>query len=81
MEVGRYLEELYPGETNFTEEKAYEYILYTEFLLYLYSNKYRDAKLLLENPIYTSKKINRTKKIVSNYFLFSLFRFYKLLRQ
>lgn len=81
MEVGRYLEELYPGETNFTEEKAYEYILYKEFLLYLYSNKYRDAKLLLENSIYTSKKINRTKKIVSNYFLFSLFRIYKLLRQ
>lgn len=47
-DIRRYLHGLYPEDVPFTEEWAQEYVFYKEFLLYLLTGQYAQAKALVK---------------------------------
>lgn len=49
MDIRRYLNELFPQDSCFTEAQMMDYEFYKEFLLCLYHLQYRKAKILIEN--------------------------------
>lgn len=79
MEIRKYLEELYPGQTGYTQEWAEEYVFYCEYLMYLHYGDFRKAKQLVEACTLHTPKVNMARKMVANRLVFHLFRLYKTL--
>lgn len=77
--IRRYLNELFPDDICFTEEELQEYEFYKEFLSYLYKGDYLSAKQLVYNSNLKTSKLNKTRKIVANRIIFTLFRLYKII--
>lgn len=79
MEIRKYLEELYPGQTGYTQEWAEEYVFYCEYLMYLHYGDFRKAKQLVETCTLHTLKVKKARKLTANRLLFQLFRWYKAL--
>lgn len=78
MEIRKYLEELYPGQTGYSQEWADEYLFYREYLLYLHNGDFRNAKQLVDNCNLKTPKVNKARKMTANRLVFTLFRWYKI---
>lgn len=78
MEIRKYLEELYPGQTGYSQEWADEYLFYREYLLYLHNGDFRNAKQLVDNCNLKTPKVNKARKMTANRLVFMLFRWYKI---
>lgn len=78
MEIRKYLEELYPGQTGYSQEWADEYLFYREYLLYLHNGVFRNAKQLVDNCNLKTPKVNKARKMTANRLVFMLFRWYKI---
>ena len=76
-EIRKYLEELYPGQTGYTQEWAEEYVFYREYLMYLHYGNFRKAKQLVEACTLHTPKVNKARKMTANRLVFQLFRCYK----
>jgi hypothetical protein len=79
MEIRKYLEELYPDQTGYTQEWAEEYVFYCEYLMYLHYGDFRKAKQLVETCTLHTLKVKKARKLTANRLLFQLFRWYKAL--
>lgn len=80
MNIRRYLNELFPADACFMEERMDEYEFYKEFLLYLHRGEYKQAKQLVKNApeiIYSTRQYRQAKKTVSSWLRFVAFRIYK----
>ena len=78
--IRRYLNELFPADTCFSEEQIQEQLFYKEFLLYLHRGEYKHAKqFVTEAPqiIRSTRQYNQAKKSVKSWVRFTAFRFYK----
>lgn len=78
--IRRYLNELFPEDVCFSEERLQEYEFYKEFLLYLHRGEYRKAKQLVNeasDAILSTRQYTQAQKAVSNRLRFSAFRIYK----
>lgn len=78
MEIRKYLEELYPGQTGYSQEWADEYLFYREYLLCLHQGDYRKAKQLINDCTLDTPKVNKARKMTANRLVFMLFRWYKI---
>ena len=79
MDIRKYLEELYPGQTGYTQELAEEYVFYREYLMHLHYGNFRKAKQLVDACTLDKPKVNKARKMVANRLVFHLFRWYKTL--
>ena len=79
MDIRKYLEELYPGQTGYTQEWADEYMFYREYLMYLHFGDFCKAKLLVEACALNTQKVNMARKMTVNKLVFQFFRWYKAL--
>lgn len=79
MEIRKYLEELYPGQTGYTQEWAEEYVFYREYLMYLHYGNFREAKQLVDMCTLDMPKVNKARRMTTNRLVFQLFRLYKAL--
>jgi hypothetical protein len=81
VEIRRYLAELFPGEVEFSEQWAHDYMVYRRFLVAVYNFDYRSARRELLNIQKISSKeqkaISRTKTRIGFYF-FALVKRWKL---
>lgn len=81
VEIRRYLAELFPGDVEFSEQWAHDYMVYRRFLVAVYNFDYRSArKELLSIQKISSKEqkaICRTKTRIGFYF-FALVKRWKL---
>ena len=70
--IRRYLNELFPDDVCFTEERLQEYEFYKEFLLYLHQFKYKQAKQLIANAtaIADSAKVKQAKRFTQTWLHF-----------
>lgn len=78
--IRQYLYELFPGEVEYTEDWADEYLFYREFLLYLHKFKYDAAKKMIlkySEKLEHSTKYIQSKKFTSSVPCFIFFHFYK----
>jgi len=78
--IRKYLDELFPGEVEYSEEWADEYLFYREFLLFLHNFGIRDAKALIRRysvRLSNNPKYIRAMKITSSVLNFMLFHIYK----
>jgi hypothetical protein len=79
MEIRRYLRDKYALQLfNYSEEYIQEYLFYREYLLHLYHGDYRKAKMLTDNCILNTPKVNKARKMTANRVVFVLFRWYKM---
>lgn len=79
MDIRKYLEERYPGQTGYTQEWADEYMFYREYLMYLHFGDFCKAKLLVEACALNTQKVNVARKMTVNKLVFQFFRWYKAL--
>lgn len=79
MDIRKYLEELYPSQTGYTQEWADEYMFYREYLMYLHFGDFCKAKLLVEACALNTQKVNMARKMTVNKLVFQFFRWYKAL--
>lgn len=80
MNIRRYLNELFPEDACFSEERMQEYEFYKEFLFYLHHWEYKEAKnLVLSAPeiIYNTRQYGQAKRMTRSRVHFALFRIYK----
>jgi len=80
MNIRRYLNELFPEDACFSEERMQEYEFYKEFLLYLHHGEYKEAKnLVLSAPeiICNTRQYGQAKRMTRSRVHFALFRIYK----
>lgn len=80
MNIRRYLNELFPDDVCFTEERMQEYEFYKEYLLYLHQGAYKKAQELVSSApqmIYNTRQYNQAKKMTRSWVRFTLFRIYK----
>ena len=80
MNTRRYLNELFPQDACFSEEKMQEYEFYKEFLLYLHQLKYRKAKELIHSSsllIGATDKMKQAKRITSSRLFFLVAHIFK----
>ena len=81
VNIKRYLDELFPGEVEFSEQWAHDYMVYRRFLVAVYNFDYREARknlLTLQqiNPK-ERKSLKRTKTRIG-FYLFCLVKRLKL---
>ena len=65
MNIRRYLNELFPNDICFTEERMQEYEFYKEFLFYVHQRDYRKAKQLIADipsSIANSAKVRQAQR-------------------
>lgn len=79
--IRQYLDELFPGQIDYSETWAKEYLFYTEFLQMLHQDRYEEAKMLAIECDVQTKKVLRAKRIVNNRLVFEIFRMYKKCRE
>lgn len=78
MQVWKYLEEKYPGQSGYDEMHAQEFVFYKEYLQMLHQWRYRDIRrLVADNANLTTPKYWQAKKMASNPILFVAFHYYK----
>jgi len=81
VEIRRYLDELFPGEVEFSEQWAHDYMVYRRFLVAVYNFDYKTARKELNNIQKISPKeqkaINRTKTRIG-FYIFALVKRWKL---
>jgi glycosyltransferase involved in cell wall biosynthesis len=81
VEIRRYLDELFPGEVEFSEQWAHDYMVYRRFLVAVYNFDYKTARKELNNlQKITSKEqkaIKRTKTQIG-FYIFALVKRWKL---
>ncbi len=80
MKVRRYLNELFPQDACFTEDRMQEYEFYKEYLLYLHKREFDNANALVAKYsaiIPNSAKLKQAKKMTSARLRFVLFASYK----
>lgn len=73
VEIRRYLDELYPGEVEFSEDWANDYLVYKRFLLAVYRFDYAEAKRQLAQLININYKERRALNYSKSRFGFYLF--------
>ena len=81
VEIKRYLDELFPGEVEFSEQWAHDYMVYRRFLMAVYAFNYKEArKQLLSIQQINAKKrkaLNRTKTRLG-FYMFCIIKRLKL---
>jgi len=82
VEIRRYLDELFPGEVEYSEQWAHDYMVYRRFLMAVYNFDYKIARKELQNIQKISSKeqkaIQRTKTRLG-FYIFALVKRYKLM--
>lgn len=78
-DIRRYLNELFPADTCFTEKQIQEQLFYKEFLLYLHQLEYRKAKKLINEytTIADSEKVKQAKRFTKIWLHFVVAHFVK----
>ena len=81
VEIRRYLYELFPGEVEFSEQWAHDYMVYRRFLKAVYNFDYNEAR----NQLMTIQKLNtkelkalRRTKTRIGFYIFALIKRWKL---
>ncbi len=81
VEIRRYLDELFPGEVEFSEQWAYDYMVYRRFLVAVYNLNYKEArKQLMSLQKISSKEqkaLQRTKTRIG-FYIFAIVKRWKL---
>lgn len=78
MNVWKYLEEKFPGESGYSEINAREFVFYKEYLQMLHQWRYHDIKSLLNDySDLNTRKYMQAKRMASNLCFFAAFHFYK----
>jgi glycosyltransferase involved in cell wall biosynthesis len=81
VEIKRYLDELFPGEVEFSEQWAHDYMVYRRFLMAVYAFNYKEArKQLLSIQQINAKErkaLNRTKTRLG-FYMFCIIKRLKL---
>ena len=62
VEIKRYLDELFPGEVEFSEQWAHDYMVYRRFLMAVYAFNYKEAR----NQLLTLQQINAKERKALN---------------
>jgi glycosyltransferase involved in cell wall biosynthesis len=82
VEIRRYLDELFPGEVDFSEQWAHDYLVYRRFLVAVNNFDYKTARKELKSLQKISSKeqkaLKRTKTRVG-FYIFALVKRYKLM--
>ena len=82
VEIKRYLDELFPGEVDFSEQWAHDYMVYRRFLMAVHAFNYKEARthLLTLQQINTKerKAFKRTKSRLG-FYLFCIVKRMKLI--
>lgn len=81
VEIRRYLYELFPGEVEFSDEWAYDYMKYREFLQAVYQLDFQNAISALNSIIVPVKKSRRAQMFIRTkvgFYAFALVKRYKL---
>ncbi len=83
VEIRRYLNELYPGELEFSETWAHDYMVYRRFLVAVYNFNYQHARNELKQLKFIGTKerkaIKRTKSRIG-FYIFALVKRFKLMQ-
>lgn len=81
VEIRRYLDELFPGEVEFSEQWAHDYMVYRRFLIAVYNFNYKQAR----KELYCLKKVSskeqkalRRTKTRFGFYIFALVKRWKL---
>jgi hypothetical protein len=79
MDTRRYLNELFPNDTCFTETWMQDYEFYKEFLFYLHRKQYNNAKQLLNKYKHIAGQPHYTqaKRFTRSWVHFIGFHYYK----
>jgi glycosyltransferase involved in cell wall biosynthesis len=83
VEIKRYLNELFPGEVEFSEQWAHDYMVYRRFLVAVYNVDFSEAKKQLSTFKNISAKEQRAKQYSRTrigFYVFCLVKRYKLLK-
>lgn len=81
VEIRRYLDELFPGEVEFSEQWAHDYMVYRRFLVAVYHFDYQTAKkelLTLQSIGRKEQKTIRRTRSRLGFYLFALAKRWKL---
>jgi glycosyltransferase involved in cell wall biosynthesis len=81
VNIRRYLDELFPGEVEFSEQWAHDYMQYRHFLVAVYNFDYREARknlLTLQQINPKERKALKRTKIRIGFYLFCLVKRLKL---
>lgn len=79
--IRRYLYELYPGEVDFSENWAHDYMVYRKFQKAVYNFNFKEAKKQLNSlidPGETEKRAKRFTKNIAEFYIFCLIKRIKL---
>jgi len=83
VEIRRYLNELYPGEVEFSETWANDYMVYRRFLVAVYNFKYLQARNELKHLKFIGTKeqkaLKRTESRIG-FYIFALVKRFKLMQ-
>lgn len=81
VEIRRYLDELFPGEVEFSEQWAHDYMVYRRFLVAVYNFNYTEARkqlLSLQKVNNKERKALKRTKLRIGFYVFALAKHYKL---
>lgn len=83
VEIRRYLDELFPGEVEFSEVWAHDYMVYRRFLVAAYNFDYKDARECLSSLKQINRKERRTldrTRTRIGFYIFALVKRWKLMK-
>jgi glycosyltransferase involved in cell wall biosynthesis len=83
VEIRRYLDELFPGEVEFSEQWAYDYMVYRRFLKAVYNFDYQTSRkelLNLQNPGTKENKALKRTQTRFGFYIFALVKRWKLIK-
>ncbi|OIP84765.1 MAG: hypothetical protein AUK44_01285 [Porphyromonadaceae bacterium CG2_30_38_12] len=81
VEIRRYLDELFPGEVEFSEQWAHDYMVYRRFLVAVYNFNYQMARkelLTIQKTTPKEQKALRRTKTRIGFYIFALVKRWKL---
>lgn len=81
VEIRRYLDELFPGEVDFSEQWAHDYMVYRRFLVAVFNFDYKTARRELETLQKTGSKERKAlvcTKTRIGFYIFALVKHWKL---
>jgi glycosyltransferase involved in cell wall biosynthesis len=82
VEIRRYLDELFPGEVEFSQQWAHDYMVYRRFLMAVYKLDYIEARkqlMSLQKLSAKEQKALRRTKTRIGFYIFALVKRYKLM--
>lgn len=83
VEIRRYLNELFPGDVEFSEEWAHNYMVYRRFLVAVYNFNYSVARKELEsllNPGDKERKAIIWTRTIIGFMIFAIVKRFKLMK-